>query len=174
MAGPAHDLRLPDALRDALARPWGPVVQTGDLVEAVAGRKVAAIGDVVALTCLDLGIAPAFIVCDFRTQRGGEDPVYRARLGSWGDRRLDVANPPATLTAEAWDAVDSAAASPSRTLIVVAGEEDLLGVPAFAEMPLGAVVLYGMPGQGIVVGEVTEAVKEKVAQMVDGMEPAAR
>lgn len=172
MAGPMHDLRLPDALRDALARPWGPVVQTPELVGAVAGRRVAAIGDVVALTCLDQGIVPAFIVCDFRTQRGGEDPIYRARLGSWGDRRLEVSNPPATLTAAAWDAIDSAAASPSRTLILVDGEEDLLGLPAFAEMAPGDVVLYGMPGQGIVVVEVTVDIKQRVAEMVAGMTPA--
>jgi uncharacterized protein (UPF0218 family) len=48
----------------------------------------------------------------------------------------------------------------------VEGEEDLLGIPCFLEAPLGAKVLYGMPGKGVVVVEVTPVFQERVRALL--------
>ncbi|MBM3212057.1 DUF359 domain-containing protein, partial [Candidatus Poribacteria bacterium] len=52
-------------------------------------------------------------------------------------------------------------------VVKVIGEEDLAGVPAILLSPLGTVVLYGQPQQGIVVVEVSEEKKRQLLQLLD-------
>jgi uncharacterized protein (UPF0218 family) len=177
-AGEPADLRpprryvLPEGLRRELARPFGPVVAGNELPGLLEGKAVVlAVGDVVSLTLKTLGIAPRLFVCDFLTQRGEPDPTYEAELGSWGRKAFRVANPAATITREAWDAIRlglaaGAGAGEGPVRVVVDGEEDLLGIPCFLEAPDGATVLYGMPGKGVVVVTADAAFKAKVAALL--------
>ncbi len=158
---------LPEHLRHQLAKPYGPI-HTDASLPTLTG-PIAAVGDVVSLTLKRLGIQPALFVCDYKTQRGDDDPAYRAELGSWGDEEIRVTNPAAAITDEAWAAVKHGWSTPGTTRIVVDGEEDLLGIPAFLEAPLGATVLYGMPGQGMVVVTITKAFKDTVRALVAQM-----
>jgi uncharacterized protein (UPF0218 family) len=159
---------LPDMLRRELAKPFGPVVAETELKAALAGvTVVVAVGDVVSLTCKRLGIKPKLFVCDFKTQRGDDDPAMKDELGMWGRVGFRVKNPAGKITREAWDAVRRALWVPeSPVRIVVDGEEDLLGIPCFLEVPDGAAVLYGMPGQGIVVVKVDESFRQTVRGML--------
>lgn len=170
---PRDAYRLPDALRGELAGDFGPVLQTDDLAAALAGAPcIVAVGDIVARTLHGLGIQPRLFVCDYKTQRGDDDAQLREVLGSWGDLETRVANPPATVTREAWLAVRHAFLQPADTLtrIVVDGEEDLLGLPAFWEAPADALVLYGAPGRGVVVARADGAIKARVADLVARMD----
>jgi GTP-dependent dephospho-CoA kinase len=162
---------LPDALRGELAGAFGPVVQTEELVDRIPpGAPLAAVGDVVSRTLHDLGITPRFFVCDYQTQRGGIDPEHQRILGAWGDREVRVINPAATVTRDAWTVIRDAWHADGTTRILVDGEEDLLGIPAFLEAPDGARVLYGAPGRGIVVVTVDAAFKQRVADLVGRLE----
>jgi GTP-dependent dephospho-CoA kinase len=164
--------RLPEAMRAELARPFGPVVATERLREAVGADLVLAVGDVVSLTLKRLGIVPKLFVCDFQTQRSKPDPAFWAELGSWGTRELRVQNPAGHLRAAAFQAVREALADPAVPVrIVVEGEEDLLGIPCFLEAPLGAIVLYGMPGRGVAVVRVTPEVRAMAQGLLDRFEP---
>jgi uncharacterized protein (UPF0218 family) len=165
---PTRAYRLPEELRGELGRAWGPIVQSDELAVAIDDADVVvAVGDVVSLTLKDLDIEPRLFVCDFQTQRGEPDPRYEAELGNWGKLAFRVRNPPATITREAWDAVRLGLASPRWPVrIVVEGEEDLLGIPCFLEAPLGAKVLYGMPGKGVVVVTLTPAFVDKVRALL--------
>jgi uncharacterized protein (UPF0218 family) len=163
---PVKAYRLPEALRAELARPFGPVLQEADLAAAVAGKTVVAVGDVVSLTLKRLGLAPQAFVCDFSTQRGTRDPLYEHELGSWGVRVVRATNPAGLLTRAAWDAMRAALQGPGPVRVEVEGEEDLLGIPAFLESPIGARVLYGMPRRGVVVVEVTAAFQAQVRELL--------
>lgn len=200
---PPHRYLLPEGLRRELAAPFGPVVQSADLVETVRGIDVVvAVGDVVSLTLKTLGITPRLFVCDYQTQRGlpagqpahgntgpekeggpgslepapaaatardkaHEKTLYELELGSWGDLSFRVRNPAASVTREAWDAIRLGLQHPEGPVrVVVEGEEDLLGIPCFLEAPEGAVVLYGMPNQGVVVVRVDAAFKTRVAALL--------
>lgn len=168
---PATAYTLPDRLRPALAAPWGPVVDTATLGAMLrADDVVLSVGDVVSLSLQELGVVPKLFVCDYHTRRGVDDERLRAKLGSWGDREVRVANPAGQLTAQAWDAVRDALQADGTTRIVVDGEEDMLGIPCFLEAPEGAVVVYGMPGQGAVVCQVTPELRQRVADFVQALE----
>lgn len=178
--GPAADVRptvayrLPDALRPELAVAWGPVVQTVDLATAVRDAPAfACVGDVVSLDAKRIGLKPTLFVCDFQTQRGEPDEMYERELGTWGERAFRVRNPAAHITREAWDAVRLAlTADKGPVRIVVEGEEDLVGIPCFLEMPLGSKVLYGMPGRGVVVVTVTLEFQQMVRDLLARFEQA--
>lgn len=180
---PRREYVLPDALRAELAEPLGPVVTTEGLAAAVKGANpLVAIGDVVSLTLLELGIAPRFFACDYRTQRGlppaattGPKPYvpppahhYRTMLMQWGTKELRAPNPAGLVTREAWDAVARAFTEPGPdpVRLVIEGEEDLLGLPAIVLAPDGAVVLYGSPGRGVVVVRVDQAARDKAASIL--------
>jgi hypothetical protein len=51
-------------------------------------------------------------------------------------------------------------------VILVEGEEDLAVIPLILAAPEGAMVLYGQPGEGVVVCEVTDAAKEKAETLL--------
>lgn len=169
---PAVAYRLPDALRRELAAPFGPVLSTEALRDALAPTDfLVAVGDVVSLTLKELGLAPRLFVCDYQTQRGQTDALFEAELGGWGRVAFRVRNPPAQVTREAWDAIRLAVEharsdDPEPVRIVVEGEEDLLGLPCFLEAPPGAKVLYGMPGQGVVVVAVDAPLQERVRALL--------
>jgi len=165
---PARRYVLPEPLRGELAAPFGPVLQSEDLPARLAGVEVVlAVGDVVSLTLKKLGVEPDLFVCDFLTQRGEPDPTYELELGTWGDVAFRVRNPAASITREAWDAIRLGLThKPGPVRIVAEGEEDLLGIPCFLEAPDGAVVLYGMPGKGVVVVKVDAALRQRVADVL--------
>lgn len=175
---PAKRYVLPEGLRRELAAPFGPVRQSEQLKDELAGVEcVVAVGDVVSLTLKLLGLTPRVFVCDYQTQRGlgggrkgeaaNESGLYEMELGSWGDVSFTVRNPPATITRQAWDAIRIALEHPEGPVrVLVEGEEDLLGIPCFLEAPDGAAVLYGMPNQGVVVVRVDAAFKARVASLL--------
>lgn len=179
---PAKRYVLPESLRKELAAPFGPVLQSEQLKEHLAGVEVVvAVGDVVSLTLKILGITPRLFVCDYQTQRGipsgagtftkglasNESALYEMELGSWGDLSFTVRNEAGSITRAAWDAIRIGLDAPEGPVRVhVTGEEDLLGIPCFLEAPEGAIVLYGMPNQGVVSVRVDAAFKARVAALL--------
>lgn len=165
---PQSTLHLPVALRAALAEPFGPVLSTDELLRRLdASRPLFAVGDVVSMTLAQAGFEPVLFVCDFKTQRGEIDPQYLETLGTWGSQEIAVHNPPAQILPEAWEGLRQAMMADGVTRVVVDGEEDLLALPLFLDAPLGAQILYGMPNQGAVLVEVTDALKVRIGQLLD-------
>jgi uncharacterized protein (UPF0218 family) len=55
-------------------------------------------------------------------------------------------------------------------LIRVEGEEDLALMPVILEAPIGADVIYGWPGKGMMVLVIDQAIKEKTKLLWKEME----
>lgn len=54
-----------------------------------------------------------------------------------------------------------------KKVIVVDGEEDLLTLPAMAFAPVGAVLYYGQPNEGINEIDITEAKKQEAEEYLN-------
>ena len=54
-------------------------------------------------------------------------------------------------------------------MVLIEGEEDLLTIPAVMEAPLGAVVFYGQPLEGVVAVRVDEESKAGARAILKGM-----
>jgi uncharacterized protein (UPF0218 family) len=171
-AGPF--LVLPDGAREAMRVPLGPVIQDFGLKKHLEGVKVlVAVGDMVTATLLDAGYDVSLAVFDYKTKRT-EERDFCKRLGNIPGKRLHARNPPATVTLELWEALQTAfllVGTGERVGIEVEGEEDLAAIPAIIMAPEGARVLYGMPGKGMVVVLVDEAARKKAGALLGLMEP---
>lgn len=163
-SSPADDtealLTLPDDLRTEFKEPFGPVfTDARELLEAVNG-PIIAVGDVVTYHLVEAGRVPEIAVLDGYTERTPVDEEVRQGTGEYA-RRIAVANPAATLTADLLDALAAALAgidggdetgerNDETTVIDVEGEEDLCTVPAIVAAPGGTNVVYGQPDEGMV------------------------
>jgi len=85
------------------------------------------------------------------------------------EESLKARNPPATITAEAWEAISQAVSGNKTTKILIDGEEDLLTLPAIICAPIGTVVIYGQPREGVVAVKVTKSKKSEARRLIAAM-----
>jgi uncharacterized protein (UPF0218 family)/phosphopantetheine adenylyltransferase len=145
--------RLEFTGRGDLKTPKGDVFHVKDgppekgVVEKIQDQNpvmVIAVGDVTCSTILDEGYTPEVCVVDGITKRGPYERIFK------GDIEYCVYNPPAVLYPETWSAIDTAIHDDLHSIVIVEGEEDLMGFPAVLLAPDNSVLLYGQPDVGIV------------------------
>lgn len=165
-------LKLPEILRDELAREYGTILSGSphenalkaiEHIREIRPPKVVVVGDFTLKALMDAGFLPDLAVFDSRTRRSGFEEV-----GLRPTKK--VANPPGTITDDAVQSIGEALASERPYAIHVEGEEDLLALPAILLSPIGSIVLYGMPGKGMVMVEASIEMKEKVKALISRFE----
>jgi uncharacterized protein (UPF0218 family) len=117
---------------------------------------VITVGDRVTETLGAQGRVPDVQVVDSRENRKGRTPPGVAYA-----RRIEVTNPPGTITEGAIDGIREALRGQKPARVAVEGEEDLLALPVIALAPVSALVFYGQPGEGIVVVSVDAESKSR-------------
>ncbi len=137
---------LPPERRHHFQAPFGTLYPDfHDVLPLLPGRTVYAVGDVVTRNLLEAGVTPDLVVVDGFTMRA---PFAGADKDGQGWIR--VRNPAGTITQALEQALKEAVRSkPAR--IFVEGEEDLAVIPLVLVGEEGALVLYGQPGEGVVV-----------------------
>ena len=166
-------LSLPRDLRSELKEPMGPIYTgTADLL-ADAGDPVVTVGDVVTYHLLRADRRPDVALVDRMTERQTvDDAIWEAIDGF--DRRVEVPNPAATLSlsllTELRAALDRASAGGGTTVLVVDGEEDLAALPAVLAAPDGASVVYGQPGEGMVLAGTGPDERALVRDLIERMD----
>jgi len=136
---------------------------------------VIAVGDVTVRTLQDLERPADIALIDGLTKRepwegaDGIDP-------SLYDRTLRCSSPAGLLTPSLLEAceraMDSWKGEGVTHLIQVEGEEDLAPLILHPLAPLGAVVLYGQPGKGVVVRRCGEDAKQRCRRLLSEFVPA--
>jgi len=164
------DLELPDGLRAELAKPYGPISTEEDLAGHMRGcRRVFAIGDMVNMSLVRMGIEPDIMIFDYHTQRGPCEDEVKEALKRIEAATVKVTNPQGMLTAELWNAIARSVKSGKRTKIEVKGEEDLASLACVAIADRGDCVIYGVPNEGISVIRIEEDIKKVVGGILSRM-----
>jgi len=141
--------RLPEDIRSELKKPFGELHSTlTSLLPRLQGHVVYTVGDVVTHHLVRAGVTPDVAIIDGHTMRAPCKRVPRIDV-----RTLAAKNPPGTISDDLVLAIRDAVADPP-ALIVVEGEEDLAVIPLVLAAPAGALVLYGQPGEGVVLRRV--------------------
>jgi len=168
--------RLTSALRDRLKTPFGKLYRgkgEGRLRDIVKGlgnpTKVISIGDVTTYYLLKAGIIPDMCIVDDLTMRLPVDHEVREGTAHWSFEDVRVKNPPGVITRELIDAIRTNMDSDKPVRIFVEGEEDLAVIPACEYAPVGSVVLYGQPDEGVVAVTVTEEKKRETLSLMEQM-----
>jgi uncharacterized protein (UPF0218 family) len=160
---------VPTALRAALAERYGPVY-TGREAELRLRnlRLFGACGDRVTALAIAVGNPPKIGIVDYKTQR--HEPVEPSVYSPLRERGLrTVHNPAGMLTERLRRAVKELLAREGG-LIVVDGEEDLGALALVEALPVGATVIYGIPGAGVSFVPVDAVAKEHVRALIAQME----
>jgi len=160
-------LRLPERLRSELKDPFGPLFTDAEALLAAAGRPVIAVGDVVTYHLREAGVDPAVTVVDGYTERKPASEQVRRGTPA-ADRR--AWNPAAALSVELLGALREALDAGKPTTIAVEGEEDLATLPAVLVAPDGASVVYGQPGEGMVLVGVDDDARRRVRELLTRFE----
>ncbi|HEY6238288.1 MAG TPA: DUF359 domain-containing protein [Thermoplasmata archaeon] len=160
---------VPAALRTTFAEKYGPVYAGKDAEDRLRGlRLFGACGDRVTASAIAVGNLPLIGIVDFKTRRNEPvDPATFAPLAA--RRRVRVKNPAGMLTERLRTAVRELVDA-GGGLVEVEGEEDLGALALVESLPLGATVIYGIPGEGVSFVSVDAVAKDHVQQLVARME----
>jgi uncharacterized protein (UPF0218 family) len=175
-------LRLPRSLRSAFKEPFGPVYTDAEsLLDAfVDGDRddvddtrapLVAVGDVVTAHLVRAGRPPDVAVVDGRTEREAVSPATEEALESL-PTGTEVDNPAGELTEALLRALREALATVDTEtgVIDVDGEEDLATLPAVVAAPDGAGIVYGQPGEGMVLVRVTPETRREMVELLGRFE----
>jgi uncharacterized protein (UPF0218 family) len=160
-------LELPEHLRNRLKRPFGRLISDVNELE-IDSETVITIGDKTSDEVLRRGIKPKICVYDGRIKR--KKIQIPDMIKEFDAEDIEVKNPPGGLTQEVFNAIELALKGRSNFKIRVDGEEDLIAIAAIALAPLGSLVLYGQPDEGLVVVRVDNKNKLEVKSIIEEME----
>ena len=165
-------LILNQELRSEFKKPIGVLYSSLDEAEDFVKSKypdelLISVGDITTQNLQKAGLIPHLGIIDNVVERkpAAYDVVY-------DNVTLNVKNPPGVITDQLQETIKEAfqlLKTGFRVLILVEGEEDLAAIPCILMAPSGSLVLYGQPGEGLVVCEVDKVI-DKVKQMKNKLE----
>lgn len=154
-------VRIPDWIRKELKKPLGKLHKDFKAVTRLSRtRRIIAVGDVCTLSLLAMGIKPHLAVFDYRLMRHRLDPGMINILKLHFKKPKKYRNPPGTLS-------DKILADASRLIakggaVFIEGEEDLTALAFIAGASRADIIVYGQPGEGLVVVEPDKKIKDRV------------
>ena len=178
-------IKLPESLREYFGKPHGRLYEgSGEelyrqIQEVKKARIVACVGDVVSYFALKAGIGPHIVIFDAKTKREEVDQEFLERINLLTENyaEIEVFNPQAVISLELVEGLVEAvgaAEKGEKVKIFVRGEEDLATMPLIAILPEDSVILYGMPGKGVIALEITRDKKLLILDILQKMEKGER
>lgn len=150
-------LVLDEKEKENLKKPLGTLYKEVKEAKELKGRIIS-VGDAVSYELIKAGIYPDIAIVDGKIGR------EKTELEIKGYESVKTENPAGRVTKELWDTVKKAIHKNAPLKIEVKGEEDLAVIPAVMNAPEGTKIVYGQPGEGIVVVEVNEQSKKKIGR----------
>jgi GTP-dependent dephospho-CoA kinase len=161
-------LLLKKECRKKFKKPFGKIYPNlNDINRSILENHfIISIGDETTNNLLNADIIPKIGIIDNIIERKTSKHSIKYNAVT-----LNAVNPPGTITDELWATIQKSfdIACKSNVLIVVEGEEDLVVIPCVLMAPEGSLILYGQPGEGVVLVE-TNKVKETAKEMLDNFE----
>jgi pantetheine-phosphate adenylyltransferase len=165
----SHTLFLPQQLRETASKPIGQLFAT---VEEwmkncfVDEHSLISIGDVITKTLHEKHFRPKVIVFDLLVQR---QPFFTeaSQHTLEGYTLLHIENKAGSITPQLWEAAIHSMQTNTFFALQVQGEEDLAVLPFVLSAPLGYVILYGQPHEGVVSITVTQEKKNEVKKILE-------
>ena len=164
-------LILPESLRPELRKPLGKVLSSVKFLNLKKSPMIISVGDIVTQKLLEVGIEPDLKIIDFRTRRekfsifNSQFPInFQFSISKKYENRPGTVNIPTALKLK--KLIRQAVLKKQKLWLVIAGEEDLLTLPAILFAPLGTIVFYGQHDRGAVRVIADEKTKKKVSRLL--------
>lgn len=161
------NLTLSDSLREELKSPLGDLIleystNKDTIKKAITGKYVITVGDRTTEKMINFGLIPSLQIVDNQERR----QKRKAPICDISEY-LECENPAAEITQNSIDIIKSAFLLKPPVRITVSGEEDLLVIPVCIYAPENSIVLYGQPGEGLVLVQVTPKIRNKTQKMLN-------
>lgn len=149
-----------------LKKPFGVLIPDStlskEIIQSTIGKsqRIVTVGDATTERIISFGIAPDLVIVD-----GKERRFQRPYPSGLPPFEVECENPAGTISDQAIGVIQKAFCHLPST-ILVHGEEDLLLLPAVLFAPIGSLVLYGQPSEGIVAVTVTQEKKNSASEFV--------
>lgn len=128
-----------------------------------------AVGDVTAKVMLGLDVVPNLALIDGQTKRIALDDEDTVDLSAF-PLRHDAASPAGVLTPNLLAQLEASLRADVPCVLVVDGEEDMAPLYLHLLAPLGAIIVFGMPRQGLMVQRTTLDMKERCRSILNDFE----
>lgn len=160
-------LILPEEVRKELKKPFGRLLQTEQLQnKSIDGAKIITVGDITTFIFNQKAIGQKISVIDFIVGRKKQFSEV-SELGFNGSEEIiKIINQAGTINPQLFKLIKDRIGLKKRTIILIDGEEDLAVLNCILTSPLGWVIYYGQPKEGMVEVRVTEEIKEKAYLIV--------
>lgn len=133
----------------------------------VGSANIWAIGDVVCSTLVEFDLVPKICVFDERTLR---KISYRSINIAKFNKVIEVLNPRSTISEDTLNKLKEVTKTKGNVAIRVIGEEDLIALAALIVANINSYVLYGLPGEGVVLIPVTINNKKVARRLLEKFE----
>ena len=131
---------------------------------------IATIGDICTIKIFEQIREPNLAIVDLKTKRNiSLDNNQLKTIMKIGINKIEVENPPGSISNQMWKAIESSFSNENNTRITVKGEEDLATLAVISMAPKGAKVIYGMPDRGMVVVDVNQQSKKRANDFLKRM-----
>jgi len=153
-------LYLPEELRPELKKPWGTAVFGTDneifkrcqkLIKEKKFQKVITVGDYCSLA----------FPSDIKIFDG---KMEKRQIENTLSFSLECSNPAGVIAKEVWPVIKQAIKENRN--VFVNGEEDLLVIPVVLLSEENTAVVYGLPGKGVCLIEVSEKIKKELKELL--------
>ena len=159
---------IPEERLGMFKEPLGKPIKESDLKHIDAQNILITVGDVVSLTLRRHGMTPDLSVYDGRTERRTMTEFAELVKNEDGDE-IVVENPAGMITCGMFDAVRNALTRKA-VRIRVEGEEDLAVIPCILTFPENTNIIYGWPGEGMMLITTDGIIREKAEMLWKMME----
>ncbi len=173
-----YGYRLPEEMRDELAKPYGKLYRGKGLEvllrigKDLSSDLVACVGDVVSIYAIQANLNPKVLVVDGKTVRNEVVGVENVLKVAEGYEVLRAENPQGCISCSLISALKKGVEivkDGGKVIVIVEGEEDLAVMPLGLLLPNSSVVLYGQPGEGVVVLRIDEESKGIILKLLGRM-----
>ena len=160
-----------EKLRKILSKPFGPVLSSKDAVVKIIEQRhhlLICVGDESLHKMLSYGIMPDICIYDRMVRRevAPKDWLEEIEKAFKGKKIIKIKNPAGEITGKLVFHLKECIKN-KKGIIEVEGEEDLAALPALANAPVGTLILYGQPDEGIVFLEVNLDKKKRARQLLE-------
>ena len=166
-------LLLTGDLRQRLKNPLGELIRGTpsvcnrslmSVVQRESPTKVVLVGDRVSRNVIQSGVHADVVIVDNKEMRRDVKPF------PFDERKLfRLANAQGSINSASWEIIHEAIGT-RNSIVVVEGEEDLLALVAIVESPVGSLIVYGQPNEGIVLVRVSDQKKQEITQLIKLMD----
>jgi len=156
-------LVLSEEARNLLKKPFGTLYSNFfQITPLIKGKFFCTVGDVVTKNAYNAGVTPAIAVIDGITKR--TENVQNTGVQSYNITH-HVRNLPGTISEELIATLKEAQKQ-TPSVVFVDGEEDLAVIPLTELLPIGSIILYGQPNEGIILCEVTPSLRTTAQKII--------